>query len=156
MQNFTLTFSCCFLASWHDSILVTLRPSSVITHLISPQFTLCLLLLGYPAMSASTFHCQHKGRSSWDTDLSFMTCRISGSLLCSHQNPCNFCKDRDDRAWSSQDTRVSKVERDCEMGLSSSLLVLSSSGCLSLSKYFEQCCKGTPTVGAPQLCLNTP
>ena len=58
--------------------------------------------------SPSTFRCQHKGRSSWDTHPSCMTCRIREEILCSRDNPCFFCQDLSDNAWHNKALRVKR------------------------------------------------
>ena len=57
------------------------------------------------------FRCQHKGRSSWDTHTSCVTCRIRNNLLCSHQNSCHYCINWEDRDWASQDIRSGEIGR---------------------------------------------
>ena len=61
---------------------------------------------------AANFRCKHKGRSTWDTHPSCVTCRIRNNLLCSRQNPCLFCGTWDEDCWALQDIRVDKVRRD--------------------------------------------
>ena len=66
---------------------------------------------------AVSFWCQHKGRSSWDTHPSYVTCCIRENLLCSRQQPCLFCVSWDERDWVSQDLRVEKIKGDWEFSL---------------------------------------
>ena len=87
--------------------------------------------------SPSAFRCQHKGRSSWDTHPSCVTCRIREGILCARDNPCHFCQSWDKSAWHNQDLRVDKVRRDwvaTEKELSATPLFLSQGATSQVSR----------------------
>ena len=85
--------------------------------IVDPLYSVTRKFFLHKSNMATNFRCKHKGRSTWDTHPSCVTCRIRNNLLCSRQNPCLFCSTWNEDCWTLQGIRVDKVRRDWETGL---------------------------------------
>ena len=150
-----------FYANCYDAILIILWSSCIVTHFTCPVL-MPHSLSTHTSLSASTFHCQHKGRSAWNAHPSCVACRIKENLFCSRDNLCNFCHTLDERAWSRQDSRVAKITRDWETGLKrvqaspNPSMLSTQGGYFSLSQLPEQYSHGMPTMVVCSTALSEP
>ena len=87
-------------------ILSGLGTSSIIAHSGKTSFPHGF---SWEHLTTASFRCQHKGRCSWDTHPSWVTCRIREKILCSCQEPCPFGVTLGESDWISPDMPATKI-----------------------------------------------